>query len=263
MSEKTTILDELLFVSKVKRRKGEDDQAFLKRLALTVDKLGDDDWKELSEEAQVWNNEAIKASDADAEIELPEGMDPPDDEGESDEDVSGEEDLGEEEDDVEDASEEPAPRARRPAKKTAGKKRSAAAEPDKKPARGAAKKTPAKKKAGAAPAASDESDVDPDPAKKTGGGKKASAKKSAAPTKGDGRAPAKRPAKKKEPRAGSKRDLLMGMLQRKSGATVKEICDEFGWLPHTTRAAISVVRRSVTVDSQDSDKRGRIYRVDA
>lgn len=41
---------------------------------------------------------------------------------------------------------------------------------------------------------------------------------------------------------GSKRDLLAEMLGRDGGATVPELMAATGWLPHTTRAALSRVR---------------------
>ena len=41
---------------------------------------------------------------------------------------------------------------------------------------------------------------------------------------------------------GSKRDLLAGMLDRDGGATIPELMSATGWLPHTTRSALSRIR---------------------
>src|SRR6516165_3047691 len=41
------------------------------------------------------------------------------------------------------------------------------------------------------------------------------------------------------PRAGTKRAMLIGMLERAQGASVAEIGQRLGWLPHTVRAAIT------------------------
>ena len=42
----------------------------------------------------------------------------------------------------------------------------------------------------------------------------------------------------------TKKAQLIRMLSRKSGADVSAISDKFGWLPHTTRAALSGLRKS-------------------
>jgi hypothetical protein len=44
----------------------------------------------------------------------------------------------------------------------------------------------------------------------------------------------------KAPRDGTKQAAAVALLQRKSGATVAQIAEVTGWLPHTTRAFISV-----------------------
>ena len=41
-----------------------------------------------------------------------------------------------------------------------------------------------------------------------------------------------------------KRDQLMGMLSARNGAALAAISARFGWLPHTTRAALSRLRKS-------------------
>ena len=44
------------------------------------------------------------------------------------------------------------------------------------------------------------------------------------------------------PRASTKRAMLIGMLERAQGASVAEIGQRLGWLPHTVRAAITGLR---------------------
>ena len=44
-------------------------------------------------------------------------------------------------------------------------------------------------------------------------------------------------------RRGSKRDLILSLLSRKEGASIAELMAATGWLPHTTRAALTGLRR--------------------
>lgn len=53
------------------------------------------------------------------------------------------------------------------------------------------------------------------------------------------------PAPKKAPaRAETKRDKLIKLLTRKGGAEVAAISVTLGWLPHTTRAALTGLRKA-------------------
>ena len=64
------------------------------------------------------------------------------------------------------------------------------------------------------------------------------------------------------PPASTKRATLIAMLERPEGASVAEIGERLGWLPHTVRAAITGLRkagREVT-RSKDADDRS-IYRL--
>ena len=45
------------------------------------------------------------------------------------------------------------------------------------------------------------------------------------------------------PRAGSKLDRILGMLSTDKGATLDELTDATGWLPHTARAALTGLRK--------------------
>ena len=67
------------------------------------------------------------------------------------------------------------------------------------------------------------------------------------------------------PRPGSKMELVIGLLKRKNGATIDEVCDKTGWLKHTTRAYISATlgkKLGLAVQSEKTDK-GRVYRIAA
>jgi hypothetical protein len=45
------------------------------------------------------------------------------------------------------------------------------------------------------------------------------------------------------PRAGSKQALLISLLSRAKGATLDDLVEATGWLPHTTRAALTGLRK--------------------
>jgi hypothetical protein len=67
-----------------------------------------------------------------------------------------------------------------------------------------------------------------------------------------------------QPPASTKRAKLIAMLERPEGASVAEIGQRLGWLPHTVRAAITGLRqagREVT-RSKDADDRS-VYRLAA
>jgi len=64
------------------------------------------------------------------------------------------------------------------------------------------------------------------------------------------------------PRASTKRAMLIGMLERAQGASVAEIGQRLGWLPHTVRAAITGLRhagRDVTRSKNESGQ--TVYRL--
>jgi hypothetical protein len=65
-----------------------------------------------------------------------------------------------------------------------------------------------------------------------------------------------------EPRSGSKQALIVKMLSRKAGATLEALVDATGWLPHTTRAALTGLRkRGYTVLLERQDGRPSLYRI--
>lgn len=76
----------------------------------------------------------------------------------------------------------------------------------------------------------------------------------------------KEPKPAKEPRE-TKVSQLIEMLQSKTGATGKELQEMFGWLPHTTRGAISTLHRKSAfpaghkVERTQEEGRGSVYRI--
>ena len=71
------------------------------------------------------------------------------------------------------------------------------------------------------------------------------------------------PASVVSPRGGTKIALVVGLIQRSVGATLDELVASTGWLPHTTRAALTGLRRrgyAVSIDRSDK-KRGSTYRI--
>jgi hypothetical protein len=65
----------------------------------------------------------------------------------------------------------------------------------------------------------------------------------ASPTEGDAEDAPPAPAKA-QARAGSKKALLLELLRADGGASLDELTKATGWLPHTTRAAITGVRKA-------------------
>lgn len=67
-----------------------------------------------------------------------------------------------------------------------------------------------------------------------------------------------------QPRAGSKQGQLITMLSRKEGASIVEIATALGWLPHTTRAALTGLRqKGYELGREINGERGSIYRITA
>jgi hypothetical protein len=71
-----------------------------------------------------------------------------------------------------------------------------------------------------------------------------------------------RSTKVDEPRPGSKRALIVKMLSKKSGATLEALVEATSWLPHTTRAALTGLRkRGYTVLLERQDGKPSLYRI--
>ena len=59
------------------------------------------------------------------------------------------------------------------------------------------------------------------------------------------------------PRASTKRAVLIGMLARPEGASVAEIGQRLGWLPHTVRAAMTGLRHAGREVTRSKDATGQ------
>jgi len=70
-------------------------------------------------------------------------------------------------------------------------------------------------------------------------------------------------AVQKPPRAGSKQAQLIAMLSAEEGATINALIDATGWLPHTTRAALTGLRqRGFQIERQQAEgDKPSIYRI--
>src|SRR5258708_38904595 len=74
-----------------------------------------------------------------------------------------------------------------------------------------------------------------------------------------------RSAGRSAPRGGSKLARVIALLERDRGATIEELIAATGWLAHTTRAALTGLRKrgyAVAIDRSD-EKRGSFYRIPA
>ncbi len=91
--------------------------------------------------------------------------------------------------------------------------------------------------------------------------RKSATPKTAVQPKGGKTAAAKPTPKTRE---GTKQAQLIALLKRSRGVTIDEASETFGWLSHTTRAAISHgigKRLAMTITSEKDEKRGRVYRI--
>jgi len=82
---------------------------------------------------------------------------------------------------------------------------------------------------------------------------------------------AKKPALKRKdvaqpaassPREGSKQALVIWMLSAKAGTTLDALVEATGWLPHTTRAALTGLRkRGFAIERSRGDGEASVYRI--
>jgi hypothetical protein len=64
------------------------------------------------------------------------------------------------------------------------------------------------------------------------------------------------------PRQGSKLAEVMALLRRKQGVAIEELTSVTGWLPHTTRAALTGLRkRGYAIERSRTEKGGSVYRI--
>ena len=68
-------------------------------------------------------------------------------------------------------------------------------------------------------------------------------------------------AEETSPAAPSKISIVLGLLRRDEGATLADLVDATGWLPHTTRAALTGLRKKA--HNLEKSKRGDVtcYRI--
>lgn len=64
------------------------------------------------------------------------------------------------------------------------------------------------------------------------------------------------------PRAGSKQALVIEMLSRQQGSTLDRLIEATGWQPHTTRAALTGLRkRGFTIERTRREGDSSVYRI--
>jgi hypothetical protein len=59
----------------------------------------------------------------------------------------------------------------------------------------------------------------------------------------------------------SRRDEVIAMLKRKSGATVEQIVAKTGMLPHSARALISGIAKDETVNKSKNGSKPTVYSI--
>lgn len=64
------------------------------------------------------------------------------------------------------------------------------------------------------------------------------------------------------PKRTSKSDLMVAMLSKAGGASLDELIAATGWLPHTTRAALTGLRKKGNIFSSEKIDGVRRYRID-
>jgi hypothetical protein len=70
------------------------------------------------------------------------------------------------------------------------------------------------------------------------------------------------PPPTKGPRDGRKRELVVALLTREEGASLEDLVQATGWLPHTTRAALTGLRQKGHRLMRERDANGRsVYRI--
>ncbi|KAA2235984.1 DUF3489 domain-containing protein [Salinarimonas soli] len=72
----------------------------------------------------------------------------------------------------------------------------------------------------------------------------------------------RQPRQSASPREGTKRALVIGLLERPAGATLDELVAATGWLPHTTRAALTGLRqKGLTLAKSRNEASCTAYRI--
>ncbi|MFC4294649.1 DUF3489 domain-containing protein [Novosphingobium tardum] len=63
------------------------------------------------------------------------------------------------------------------------------------------------------------------------------------------------------PKPTSKQSLVIELLRRSEGATLAELVEATGWLPHTTRAALTGLKKKGHVLAKDKRGDATCYRI--
>jgi hypothetical protein len=63
------------------------------------------------------------------------------------------------------------------------------------------------------------------------------------------------------PRVGTKQALVISMLSAKSGVTLDDLIEATGWLPHTTRAALTGLRQKGFSIERTREQNASVYRL--
>ncbi len=76
------------------------------------------------------------------------------------------------------------------------------------------------------------------------------------------RSPDERVDRNAAPRAGTKQALVIEMFSAKNGATLDALVEATGWLPHTTRAALTGLRkRGFSIERTREEGSASVYRI--
>ena len=67
----------------------------------------------------------------------------------------------------------------------------------------------------------------------------------------------------RQPKRASKSSLVLELLTRPEGATIDQLVAASGWLPHTTRAALTGLKKKGHVITSEKIEGARRYRVGA
>jgi predicted transcriptional regulator len=65
---------------------------------------------------------------------------------------------------------------------------------------------------------------------------------------------------KAEPKAGSKKEILLGLISRKSGASLEELMAALGWQKHSVRGFIAILGKTLHIESFRTEQGVRTYK---
>ena len=71
-----------------------------------------------------------------------------------------------------------------------------------------------------------------------------------------------KPRQRDQRRVGSKTEQVLALLSRQGGASIADLTSATGWLPHTTRAAVTGLRkRGHTIEAERKKGAPTVYRL--